>query len=433
MSRNVSLRLFSSVSPQRTPHISRMIRIDVPDFVSYRAGSTVSGTVSVDPAVTAHTHSISVNLRGHSKTQIDETASITPWGARVTKEFRGSLPLFCQNLSLYNGPITSPALSTWPFSFTFPSNCDPPPADVSLFGRFLFNSDIHHLLPPSCSDVQTRSGGGLQYSVFYEVEACIQTRDSSQRMITSKSATKRLTYLSSACLDHPILRPILKSCRIDCQSVLLPAKYKRQSDARPRTLGERMGLKSIIPDAGGTAIFWLRVKVPTVAVVNQTLPLVLSIDHDVELSTTPHPPTVLLKRVKAVLEATPEIRCDRGHQSAHWTREYTIIDHTFSKPTPVTEDIELTNFKLRKGLIPSFSSFVVQLKHALVIELTVECAQKTFVNTFRTVDEFMLMAESQPSGAQQNGALAPISPSIEVPNTRPPPLFDMDPPPPYEP
>lgn len=50
-----------------------MIRINVRDFVSYRAGSRVSGTVTIDHAVAANVQqaSISLRCRAHSAVRFE--------------------------------------------------------------------------------------------------------------------------------------------------------------------------------------------------------------------------------------------------------------------------------------------------------------------------------------------------------------------------
>jgi len=158
-------------------YLSNMIRINIPDFVSYTAGSTVSGTVFVDQAVTANMLIVSIKFRGNGQIKTDNIVSATPWGARSTKDFHENVPLFYQHLGLFDGLNTLPEQSTWLFSFTFPSYCDPSPADISVLGRSTFNSDAKQTLSPSCFDMQSKSGGLFRYSIFYEIEACPQARD----------------------------------------------------------------------------------------------------------------------------------------------------------------------------------------------------------------------------------------------------------------
>jgi len=61
------------------------------------------------------------------------------------------------------------------------------------------------------------------------------------------------------------------------------------------------------------------------------------------------------------------------------------------------------------------------MKRALVVESTVEGAQKTFVYQSSTDDDSVLLAEGQPVLAQHNGTLVTILPSIEVLDMRNPP------------
>lgn len=400
-----------------------MIRINVPDFVSYRAGSRVSGTVTIDQAVAANVQRVSISLQGSSQTEIDGSISVGPSGTKSSKHCGGSVSLFRQQLDLFDGPKTPHGLDAWPFSFTFPGNYNPSSADVSALGESWINSVSNQPLPPSCSNLHTlKSGGHYRYLIFYELEASFQTQDSSQRMMPPVSVTRRLTYLSSPSINLSISRPKSIGHWITCQSRALPAKSERESAIVPRTLGERFR-KTIRPDESPKATFRLELMVPTMAAVNQVLPLVLSVDHDIEHSTTPSPPSVMFKRARVTLKVKSEINCSDGKCKTDWEREYVVIDHTPLKPIMIKQNMELKDCRLKDDLIPSFISFNVQVKHSLVVELTVQCALKSFVIDFSTDDSLILLADGPNLGGQRSG----------LPQSGPLPSFDLDLPPQYEP
>lgn len=412
-----------------------MIQMNITDSVDYTAGSNVSGNVSISGDDSSDIQNISISFCGQCETEIETLTSTSPLGARYTKKYHGELPFFRQGLILFDGPTTRQVDTTWPFSFTFPSQCDPPMADMLALGRFTFRSDPIQSLPPSCTDmyVTPMSSGHLRFSVFYQLEACVVAKDSKRGSVSSKWSSK-LNFISRQTSRHSGAIPCFMSRRINCQSVHLMLKDGTRGAAiQPPSFRERIvGTRSEQKGRVGTATFELKVCVPTVAIINEDLPLVLSIDHDTEFSTTPSPPVVLLKHVKAILKADTAIRCDNGRQMGNWSRDYTVIDHSFSQPTPITENMELIGLKLRQGLIPTFKSFIIQTTHALVIEVTVECGQRHFTNKFGTHDRFVLLPQGHSFRPDHyDDALGPPSSPAEEPDLGPPSISDMDPPPPY--
>lgn len=94
---------------------------------------------------------------------------------------------------------------------------------------------------------------------------------------------------------------MIKAYRQDSSSYFpkraVTGKVPTRKRCPPLHLWREDGLEVSHTDADATAIFWLKMTVPTFATANQTLPLVSSIDHDVEISIKPSTPIVMLKRV----------------------------------------------------------------------------------------------------------------------------------------
>lgn len=321
-----------------------MIQIKLPDSVDYTAGSRILGTVSIsDEKDSIDIQNLSIPFSGQCNTGIEILTSTVHWDARYTRNDKGILSPFRQSLLLFESPNTRQAECAWPFSFTFPSNCELPQADVSAPGPFTFNADPGQLLPPpppSCSDthVKPMSSGHLRFSISCERKACVVTKDSIQRSRSSNTKSS-LTYLSNHTNRHLRATPCFMSRRTHCQSMHPPFKETTRGAAVPsQSFRERIvSTKSEHKRRSGTATIELKVRAPTIAVVNEALPLVLSIDHDTEISTTPSPPVVPLKDIKAIMKADTAIRCENDRQMGNWSRDYTVIDQSFTKPTPITK------------------------------------------------------------------------------------------------
>lgn len=185
---------------------------------------------------------------------------------------------------------------------------------------------------------------------------------------------------------EPDPQPYTLAKAIDCKSMHLLPGYENRS----LTLMEK--LHSVRSKNLPAAFFQLDLRIPRVAVMGWGLPMFLTLDHDLARSTNEKAPTVYLKQVKVSLETLGTIRCLNDGVLRLKTEdkveayEQRIIIGEFNgakNPQPITERIDLRklmNLHLDPQFIsPRFSTFNLEVHHALKIKVVVECARKTFM------------------------------------------------------
>lgn len=369
------------------------LRIDIP-VQSYAPNSTVTGTVTLIGTGDIDVRHISIDFSGQCKSKI-----VVSRGNNGSSTYRGRVYLFEYTQKLFSGPHTLHSNEhSWPFSFRFPATCGNRHGDKFQPVRHQlhsgsFNDDVSQPLPSTYTlaerGFQTRKSG----YVSYQLEANLYKHNSGPFSSPQSSTVKKLLYVRPRDEAHPNPQMCTFQEPFVCQSMHLLPEY----GTRNLTLKERLlSLGSQKPSAS----FKLTLDMATVGVCGQALPLYLSAEHDLEKSTSPDLPTLLLKGVKVHLQACGAVRCvndgfsslfSEGDREECWDEEITISAlETKEHPLPISERLDLgtiMNLKLGKAsafspLDPSFSTFNLELHYRLRVKVAFECGRKGFKADF---------------------------------------------------
>lgn len=184
-----------------------------------------------------------------------------------------------------------------------------------------------------------------------------------------------------------------------CASLhLIPGREDEKLSLRDKLKNKRT---SKLP----VAKFGIQILLPKVAVLGMKFPVKLKIEHDIEGSSAPAPPMVLLKKCTIELHCLTQIQCIRdeifapGDTQRDWKETFPLASCDFSekmdKAPAITEMMEL-NKLMQIGVPthqkPSFRTFNIRRSYKLGIKLSVECAQKTFKREFQPYGDFVLLA-----------------------------------------
>lgn len=372
------------------------LRIDIPDQ-SYTVNSTVTGAVILTGTGDVDVGHISIAFSGQCKSKI-----VVSRGNNGSSTYRGRVHLFRSTQKLFSGPHTLHSNEhSWPFTFRFPATCGNSQGDkfqpvrqnmYQLFSGY-FNDDVNQPLPSTYvladRGFHTRKSG----YVSYQLEAILYKHSSGPFSSPQSSTVKKLLYIRPRDEAHPSPQIYTFQEPFVCQSMHLLPEY----ETRNLTLKERfLSLRSEKPSAS----FKITLDMPTVGVCGQALPMYLSAEHDLEKSTSPDLPTLLLKSVKVHLQACAAVRCandgfsslfSEGDREECWDEEISIgALETKEHPLPISERMYLgtiMNLKLGKNsgfsrLDPSFSTFNLELHYKLRVKVTFECGRKGFKADF---------------------------------------------------
>ena len=253
--------------------------------------------------------------------------------------------------------------------------------------------------------------------VSYQLEATL-VRDGTKIFAShSTSTTRPLQLIKPRKTAEPGAQMFGQSKPYTCQSLHLLPGYEERS----LTFKER--LSSMRSKNVPVAAFDVKLQMPKVAVLGQALPLFLSIEHKVEKSTAPASPTVYLKSISVTLQSNGSIRCinddifnlSNTDRQEGWDDDMTIASADLKDtPTPIPANAtpldlrELMDLQLREsqglsqGLVPSFSTFNLEIHYWLRVKVAFECAQKSFKTEFFS-GNFVLLAGEWVGAEMSNG------------------------------
>ncbi|KAL8956378.1 MAG: hypothetical protein Q9193_006096 [Seirophora villosa] len=362
----------------------------------YLAGSTVSGTVSLQGDSTHNIKRIRIRFVGRSKVHIAER------GFNAHSVYQSNLLLFEEETVLLEGPYTLRAAHEWPFAFTFPHQCDNTAAKV-LFktSSSLFNEDDIQAIPPSCHFTSTSlRTNDVDTSIRYKLEAVLE----SPLPLGGSRVTKQLTLVTQRNIVNPDPQLLFQSQTFSVQSLhLSPAFEDREPSLKAR-------MKASITSAKTPkAQYQLNILLPTVGVIGHPLPLELGISYDEDHSTTTTPPPVLLTHVSVTLVSTAHVRCpdDSSLRSSSsstpdaidkGTQDILYQNHAFphlrlSDKTDIARPMDLRiPSRSRPPIAPTFACLNVSCAYALKVHVSVECGRQRRVHKFKSAG-FLLLAE----------------------------------------
>lgn len=191
---------------------------------------------------------------------------------------------------------------------------------------------------------------------------------------------------------------VSKAMPFNCHSLhLLPSHADRSLTFKER-------LSSMSSKNVPNATFKINLQMPNVGVVGRTLPIFLSVEHMPESSTAPASPTVLLKSVSVSVLSMGSVRCIDsnlfsfgGDRLDSWDDKIEIASLDLrNTPAPLPEfsktsmdlrdsmnlKISDNNSLLRSHLVPSYSTFNLEVHYMLRVKVAVECAQRKFQAEF---------------------------------------------------
>jgi len=153
------------------------------------------------------------------------------------------------------------------------------------------------------------------------------------------------------------------------------------------------------------ANFGIQVLLPKVAVLGKVFPVKLKLDHDIEGSSAPASPMVLLKKCTVQLHAVTHVQCIRdeifreGDEQRDWEETNRIAVCDFSNRmdeapaiTELTDLNKLMQIGVPRHQRPTFNTFNIRRGYRLGITVTVECAQKIFKREFQPYGDFVVLA-----------------------------------------
>ncbi len=272
------------------------IRVNVPN-TKCRAGSTISGTVSVHGKEDLDVQFIAISLVARCETRIRQIQKF-----KRPTIYRGRAPLFHDRKELFTGPHTLHPGHSWPFSFTLPLRCAAVGVDPFKQTDGPFNVDLPPAITPAIMSVELFSNLSIECFISYQLEATLV--GSRTKLLSSGSfdATKILHFTTSRNIDIPEPQLTTKTRPIICSSLHLEPGREYEK------LSFKEKMKSIRTSKLPTAKFTIETLFPLLGVVNRTLPIILSIDHDIEGSSAPAPPMVLLKKCSVYIKSFTHIR-----------------------------------------------------------------------------------------------------------------------------
>ena len=351
----------------------------------YTANSPISGTVHLTGSSDIDVGQILVIFSGRCESKI-EIRSGTGKDS-TTRTYRALVPVFHYETVLFTGPWTlRPNQHSWDFSFLFPSRCHPS-GDQFHGPIYNFNDNPHQALPPSFDLPPLGLSRRVSGFVSYELEAKL-IRDRSKLFASWGSETiQQLLVKSQRDVPEPDPQPYTLYQAISCKSMhLLPGYEDRSLTLREKLHSIR---SSTLPEAN----FRLELRLPRTCVMGWALPIFLEINHNIDPSTKKAPPVVYLKRVKVTVETWGTVRCcskgralfalEDSDKVEAFDRPIIIGEYDGSKsPLSITESIDLRtllNLYLDPEFFsPGFSTFNIEVRHALRVKVVVECARKTF-------------------------------------------------------
>ena len=371
------------------------IRINVPN-IKCHTGSIISGTVSIHGVEDLHVQSIAISLVARCKTKIKKTQN------NNTHIYRGRAALFHVSKKPFAGPHTLHPGHSWPFSFTLPLRCMALEVDPFKQTDGPFNIDRQQTLPPAI----TSGNYAFDYAecyISYQLDATLVKSRTKLLSSGSIDATRILDFTTSRNIDNPEPQFITKTWPISSSSLHLELGREYEK------LSFKDKMRSMRTSKLPRAKFTIKTRLPSLGVVKKNLPIILSIDHDIEGSSAPAPPMVLLKTCSVYIRSFTHIRAIRnelflGDIERTWEESPHIASRDFSaqmaEAPPITERMDLgqvMKIAVPSNYKPSFSTFNIRRYYKLGVRLTVECAQKTFKYDFGTSNFLLLAANYTPS------------------------------------
>ncbi|MCJ1353908.1 MAG: hypothetical protein MMC33_003895 [Icmadophila ericetorum] len=347
----------------------------------YHPGDRVSGKVLLDTKEDIDVTRIFVKFEGRTASRAHRASG----GDRQVHH--GRTTLFEEQQTVFNGNYTlRKQVYEWPFEFIFPTDCRHAKGDQFQDAlNYNFDVDPEQGLPPTFLADDDSWNWFCRSSVVYEL---IATVESSKRKLFKHSTD--ITYTSPLfLLPPPTTGTPDSNFQLEKRTLFVQSMHLNpEIGSRSLTLKEKMS-SAIHHSHLPTATFDLSVQFPTYDLPGSSLPITISISHDLQRSTHGgEPPMVYLKRYELNLESTTKIRCipatislESSDPSPKWTQ--TLTSYTSPEKdlhVPIPEALDLRTHSSNRLLLPwhitpTFRTFNISRTYSLKLKLVLECAQ----------------------------------------------------------
>ncbi|KAG9189631.1 hypothetical protein G6011_06499 [Alternaria panax] len=392
------MALAASTTGSRANRRDNSVYIEVltpPPF--YTSGDCILGKLLVEPA--SRPSRIRISLKGFSLLE-------DVYNRSVRVDFYGS----SQDLYTSTGDdfqrltrnTTDPTKVDLPFSFEVPQHATiHPPAErlwvhpMDSYNHPRFQHSPGFPLPPSLSGPTPTSP-----QVLYHLEAYMESEVPKREPLKIRQEIK---YMPPAPHFHPaLLQPDLNFGN------KLPKHCSRQKLIRSRQLfpdySERQGKLGRFKDklVDKELLFGLQsfAEIPyvqfnlfatpaSVLVLGSMVPVIVTVQHLKRSESLPLPPDLFLKRLKVQLNATTNMFVP-GEQSGRHAikanntsdkKNIVLCDEKFEKEQELAlydglNLLDVANIEIPKDIIPSFTTYGLNLEYELQIEISGRCADR---------------------------------------------------------
>lgn len=381
---------------------------------SYHPGDRVSGRVLLDATEDIDVTHILVAFLGRTKTR-----AYRPSGGD-RQVHRGRVTLFEERQTVFNGHYTlRKQIYEWPFSFVFPTDCRNWRGDhFQEANRPIFDVNPAQKLPPTFDDNHDSWSWLCNSYIQYELVATVEKPSGKLFHSSNLEHTYPITLLPCPTTSTPTPNFHTEYRTYSVQSMHLSPSI----GPRPLTLKERMSAAvhhSKLP----TEVFTINVHFPTHGIPGTSLPITLSMTHDLERSTHGGEiPMIYLKKYELSLISHTYIRCvpapfsiEFNDPSNDWTvnlATYTPGKEEKNLHVPIPEALDLrtldpNRLTLSSSIKPSFRTFNISRSYSLRLKLEIECVTEKLHADF-------VVPQLQILPAWGGTSLGPVGPSHSI-------------------
>lgn len=153
--------------------------------------------------------------------------------------------------------------------------------------------------------------------------------------------------------------------------------------------------------------FKLGVSIPHVAVIGKVLPIVLSLQHDMQVeraSGLEKPPKILLQHIEVVIQVNTDVASPAAMRGG-WVEGVVLASSDYPKSPDDAQGMadsldigEMLKPIIPRDFYPTFETEKITRDYSLDVLVAVECAGKTFKEAFRA-QKLLLLRELSAAGS----------------------------------
>ncbi|KAH8682880.1 hypothetical protein BGZ60DRAFT_398892 [Tricladium varicosporioides] len=324
----------------------------------------ISGKVIFSNQRDRPTGVVTISLLGKSETLFKKGKSV----------YQGSATLFRLSKTLHDGALSQNQYE-WPFEFTFPK------VTAGEKKKWLaippYQVTESHQLPISMAfdaeDFENNIGRGI---IIYMLETQFTKSGNPSSFGKSESARLALYYIPyrDSKTPSPHISPLGKET-FTCSSKLLDTTSEKPKSFLKRFTTPR-------------SVFEVSISAPTVLYAGGSLPITLSLTHDLQTSTAPAVPTVRLTSCSIMLIRTMHAA---GRAMFEDDGKFSIVENLLvkenldiplSESQDLSEILDLGSFRTRFGM--GFATYNMAQTFKIMVKVTLGCVDKRFWTELRS-------------------------------------------------